>query len=113
MVGTSQQRAVYENTACGPTQIIDCAIQNQNYQDFYFVNASVRAKQPGPQRLEGSEQRQRDGGKRHDLYNGHSQPWAAPTRVELTPTTDTLGQRFWISAKTATTFTITANAAPI
>ena len=32
---------------------------------------------------------------------------ATPTRVQLTPTTDTAGKRYWISAKTATTFTIT------
>jgi hypothetical protein len=30
-----------------------------------------------------------------------------PTRVVLTPTTDTAGRRFWVSAKGATTFTIT------
>jgi hypothetical protein len=30
-----------------------------------------------------------------------------PTRVVLTPTTDTAGRRYWISAKGATTFTIT------
>jgi parallel beta-helix repeat protein len=32
---------------------------------------------------------------------------AMPTRVQLTPTTDTAGKRYWISAKGATTFTIT------
>lgn len=31
---------------------------------------------------------------------------AAPTRVILSPTTDTAGKRFWVSAKGATTFTI-------
>ncbi len=30
-----------------------------------------------------------------------------PTRVQFTPTTDTAGKRYWISAKGATTFTIT------
>jgi hypothetical protein len=30
-----------------------------------------------------------------------------PTRVVLTPTTDTAGRRYWVSAKGATTFTIT------
>jgi len=32
---------------------------------------------------------------------------ATPTRVQLTPTTDTGGKRYWISAKGASTFTIT------
>lgn len=32
---------------------------------------------------------------------------AAPTRVHLTPTTDTGGKRFWVSAKGSSTFTIT------
>ena len=32
---------------------------------------------------------------------------ATPTRVILTPTTDTAGRRYWVSAKGATTFTIT------
>lgn len=31
---------------------------------------------------------------------------ATPARVFLSPTTDTLGARWWVSAKTATTFTI-------
>lgn len=31
----------------------------------------------------------------------------APLRVFLSPTADTQGLRFWVSAKTATTFTIT------
>jgi len=35
---------------------------------------------------------------------------ATPTRVQLTPTTDTTGVRYWVSAKGATTFTITINA---
>ncbi|MHA1286991.1 MAG: right-handed parallel beta-helix repeat-containing protein [Candidatus Thorarchaeota archaeon] len=30
-----------------------------------------------------------------------------PTRVQLTPTTDTAGKRYWVSAKGSTTFTIT------
>ena len=30
-----------------------------------------------------------------------------PTRIQLTPTTDTAGKRYWVSAKGATTFTIT------
>ena len=30
-----------------------------------------------------------------------------PTRVYLTPTTDTAGKRYWVSAKGSTTFTIT------
>ncbi len=34
---------------------------------------------------------------------------STPTRVVLTPTTDTGGRRYWISAKTATTFTISLN----
>ncbi|MFA7169266.1 MAG: hypothetical protein WC178_00205 [Candidatus Paceibacterota bacterium] len=34
-----------------------------------------------------------------------------PTRVQLTPTTDTGGKRYWISEKTATTFTITIDSA--
>jgi len=32
---------------------------------------------------------------------------ATPTRIQLTPTTDTAGKRYWISVKGATTFTIT------
>jgi len=32
---------------------------------------------------------------------------ATPTRVQLTPTTDTAGKRYWVSAKGDTTFTIT------
>jgi hypothetical protein len=36
---------------------------------------------------------------------------AAPIRVQVTPTTDTGGKRYWISAKTATTFTITIDSA--
>jgi hypothetical protein len=34
-----------------------------------------------------------------------------PTRVQLTPTTDTGGKRYWVSAKGATTFTITIDSA--
>ncbi len=34
-----------------------------------------------------------------------------PTRVQLTPTTDTGGQRYWVSGKGATTFTITIDSA--
>lgn len=34
-----------------------------------------------------------------------------PTRVQLTPTTDTGGKRYWISAKGVTTFTITIDSA--
>lgn len=36
---------------------------------------------------------------------------ATPTRVQLTATTDTLGKRCWVSAKTATTFTISIDSA--
>ena len=32
---------------------------------------------------------------------------STPSRIQLTPTTDTAGKRYWISAKGATTFTIT------
>lgn len=36
---------------------------------------------------------------------------ATPTRVQLTPTTDTAGKRYWVSTKGATTFTITIDSA--
>ena len=34
---------------------------------------------------------------------------ATPARVLISPTTDTLGARFWVSAKTTSNFTITIN----
>lgn len=35
----------------------------------------------------------------------------APTRVQLTPTTDTAGKRYWVSAKGSSTFTISIDSA--
>jgi len=36
---------------------------------------------------------------------------ATPTRVQLTPTTDTASKRFWVSAKNSSAFTITLDSA--
>ena len=113
VVGTSQNRALYEATGGGPTQIIDCTIQNQNYQDFSFSNASSVARNNQAR----NTWKDTNSGSATIPTTGTSvtvthELWTTPTRVELTPTADTLGNRFWVSAKTVTTFTITTNVAP-
>ncbi len=111
--GTVQPRAVYEASG-GPTRLTNNRIRSQNVEPFHFSNGSSLAKgnditvngyldtNSGSATVTSG---QTSVNVTHNLY-------VTPTRIEITPTTDTLGQRFWVSAKGTTTFTITANTAP-
>lgn len=114
VVGAPQGRAVYEQSSAGPTRIVGCRIRNQGYQDFSLNGRGSLAKHndntTSGYKDQSSGTATLTSGRTfvnvsHGLYT-------TPASVEITATSDTLGNRFWISAKGATTFTITTNTAP-
>lgn len=103
-------RGLYEATTTGAgTYVENCRFMGFTFQSFAFNNPASIARHND---VDQSGLYDHNSGTAsiaagtatlnvtHNLY-------AAPSRVELTPTADTQGLRWWISAKGATTFTIT------
>lgn len=104
-----QGRALYEATGAGPTTFTGNTTVGVTNEDFHFSHASSMARNNIAQN-------------RRDEHSGTGTMavatasiaithglWTTPVRVTITPTSDPQ-QRYWISAKTATTFTVTAAA---
>jgi hypothetical protein len=114
VVGASQGRAVYEQSSAGPTRLVGCRIRNQGYQDFSLNGRGSLAKHNDDTTSGYKDQSSGTA----TLTSGNTSVhvkhglYTTPASVEITATSDTLGNRFWISNKGATTFTITTNIAP-
>jgi parallel beta-helix repeat protein len=105
-------RGVYEaNTAGAATLIENCKFMNFTFESYKFNNTNSIARHNDVDQ---------DGF--YDTNSGSASVAAAsstiavthnmyksPARIQLTPTADTQGLRWYVSARTATTFTITLN----
>ncbi|SRR6266581_1298664 len=113
-VGT-QGRGVQEVSGAGPTLLEDETFSNITFQPFNLTNASSVSRRS--KLINGSAAGFLDANSGNASISAATSIvvthglWKTPTRVEITPTGDPgAGIRYWVSAKGATTFTITLSA---
>ena len=112
---TTQGRGIQEASGGGPTLLEDETFSNITFQPFNLTNGSSISRRSKLINGSASGFLDQNSGSASisaatSITVNHGL-WTTPSRVEITPTGDPgAGIRYWVSAKTSTTFTITLSA---